>query len=68
MQKVPLTRAELASAYGVTTRTLYTWLKSLGICSLYGRLSIPDCEIIFSKYGKPADIWEEKDEKRKRSQ
>jgi len=58
MLKTPLTRSELASAYCISTRTLYNWLKALGITNKYGRLTIPDCEMLFNKHGKPAGVWE----------
>jgi len=58
MSKIPLTRAELADAYKVTPRTLYNWLKALEITSKYDRLTIPECEKLFEKHGRPAGIWE----------
>lgn len=58
MLKTPLTRKELALAYKISIRTLYNWLKIIGIKASY-RISIVDCERIFEEYGKPADVWEQ---------
>jgi hypothetical protein len=57
MSKTPLTRYELARAYGISIRTFYNWSKELQIPA-NRRISIIDCELIFEKYGKPAGIWE----------
>ncbi|WP_373553902.1 hypothetical protein [Haliscomenobacter sp.] len=65
MLKTPLSRSEVAIAYGITTRTLYNWIKDVGITRKGGRLTIPECELLFEKYGKPTGIWEKK-EKAKR--
>ena len=61
MSKTPLSRAEVATAYGITTRTLYNWIKDVGITRKGGRLTIPECELLFEKYGKPTGIWEKKE-------
>jgi hypothetical protein len=58
MKKIPLSRKELAIAYSVSVRTLYTWLQDLGIDSKYVKLSIPDCERLFDRHGKPSGVWE----------
>lgn len=58
MSKTPLSRTELALAYGVCIRTLYNWVKDVGITRKGGRLTIPECERLFEKYGKPVGIWE----------
>jgi hypothetical protein len=63
MLKTPLSRLEIASAYGIHVRTLYNWIKELGITHKGRRLPIPDCELIFQKYGKPQGIWEDKKKK-----
>jgi hypothetical protein len=60
MSKTPLSRAEVAIAYGINIRTLYNWIKGLGIARKGGRLTIPECELLFDKYGKPPGIWEDK--------
>jgi hypothetical protein len=60
MSKTPLSRSEVAIAYGITTRTLYNWIKDVGIARKGDRLTIPECELLFEKYGKPAEIWEKK--------
>lgn len=61
MLKTPLSRSEVAIAHGINTRTLYNWIKSVGIARKGGRLTIPECELLFEKYGKPAEIWEKKE-------
>lgn len=61
MSKTPLSRAEVAVSYGISIRTLYNWIKDVGIFRKGGRLTIPECELLFEKYGKPAGTWEKKE-------
>lgn len=48
-----LTRKELANAYGISIRTMYNRLKSLGFDNHRQLLSPNDINLIFEKFGMP---------------
>lgn len=53
MDEISKSRQQVADAYGISTKTLYRWLKKGNIDVSPGLLTIKDLEIIYDKFGKP---------------
>ena len=49
----PMTRTELARLYGIDRKTLYNWIKQLGLPVKNGILTVKCLEIIYQEFGYP---------------
>jgi predicted site-specific integrase-resolvase len=53
MEETTKLRQQVADAYGISTKTLYRWLKKENIEVSRGLLTTKDLETIYDKFGKP---------------